>query len=254
MRTEIPVAVLKLNPNPLHSGTLGIVRSLGRLGVDVHVLGDPTSAPVARSRYVRSVVPLPQDAGTPAALAEWMTDGLLAGRPLLVAADDRAASFVQSHADRLVGSFRFDRLPEGLVADLCDKATLADLATAAGVPTPVNDAPATEAELDDFASSCTFPVVVKARDPELLRRTPQVASVEIAEDCDQLDLLWHHHLVDGRPNCVLQEYIPGGPETVWMINGYVDERSELVYAATGRKLRQFPAYTGATSLGVCECN
>ena len=49
---------------------------------------------------------------------------------------------------------------------------------------------------------------------------------------------------------MLQEYIPGGPETVWMFNGYFDESSECLFGVTGRKLRQFPAYTGMTSLGV----
>jgi predicted ATP-grasp superfamily ATP-dependent carboligase len=53
---------------------------------------------------------------------------------------------------------------------------------------------------------------------------------------------------------MLQEYIPGGEDSVWMFNGYFDARSECLLGFTGKKLRQYPAYVGATSLGVCLAN
>jgi predicted ATP-grasp superfamily ATP-dependent carboligase len=53
------------------------------------------------------------------------------------------------------------------------------------------------------------------------------------------------------PNLMLQEYIPGGDDTIWMFNGYFDARSDCVFGVTGKKLRQFPVHTGATSLGIC---
>jgi len=56
------------------------------------------------------------------------------------------------------------------------------------------------------------------------------------------------------PNLMLQQYIPGGPENVWMFNGYFDEHSRCRFGMTGRKLRQYPAYTGVTSLGICVSN
>jgi predicted ATP-grasp superfamily ATP-dependent carboligase len=43
-------------------------------------------------------------------------------------------------------------------------------------------------------------------------------------------------------------------ETIWMFNGYFNQESECLIGLTGRKIRQFPAYTGATSLGVCVEN
>jgi D-aspartate ligase len=41
---------------------------------------------------------------------------------------------------------------------------------------------------------------------------------------------------------------------VWMFNGYFDESSECRLRFTGKKIRQSPPYTGATTLGVCEAN
>ncbi len=53
---------------------------------------------------------------------------------------------------------------------------------------------------------------------------------------------------------MLQEYIPGTPETVWIFNGYFDESSTCKVGFTGRKIRQSPPYTGATTLGECLSN
>jgi len=58
----------------------------------------------------------------------------------------------------------------------------------------------------------------------------------------------------GLSNVMLQEYVPGTPETVWMFNGYFDHRSVCRVGFTGRKIRQSPPYTGATTLGVCLPN
>jgi hypothetical protein len=39
-----------------------------------------------------------------------------------------------------------------------------------------------------------------------------------------------------------------------MFNGYFDARSDCRIGFTGKKIRQAPPYTGATTLGVCEAN
>ena len=53
---------------------------------------------------------------------------------------------------------------------------------------------------------------------------------------------------------MLQEYIPGDEDSNWMFNGYFDINSTCLMGVTGRKLRQFPAYAGVTSLGICVQN
>jgi predicted ATP-grasp superfamily ATP-dependent carboligase len=56
------------------------------------------------------------------------------------------------------------------------------------------------------------------------------------------------------PNFMLQEYIPGGEDTVWMFNGYFNKNLDCLFAITGNKIRLAPVYTGYTSLGVCLKN
>ncbi len=56
------------------------------------------------------------------------------------------------------------------------------------------------------------------------------------------------------PNLMLQEYIPGGEDTIWMFNGYFNAHSECLAVFKGKKIRQSPIYTGATCLGICLAN
>lgn len=52
-------------------------------------------------------------------------------------------------------------------------------------------------------------------------------------------------------NLMLQEYIPGGADTVWMLAGYFNRNSDCLMAITAKRIRQAPIYTGYTCLGIC---
>jgi hypothetical protein len=46
-----PAVVLKFDPNVMHHGGLGVIRSLGRMGVPVYGVHEGPWAPAANSRY-----------------------------------------------------------------------------------------------------------------------------------------------------------------------------------------------------------
>src|SRR5438445_248349 len=73
---------------------------------------------------------------------------------------------------------------------------------------------------------------------------------------DRAELLAAYRLMRSTEvsNVMLQEYIPGTAESIWMLNGYFDERSDCLLVFTGQKIRQSPPHTGATTLGVCRSN
>jgi predicted ATP-grasp superfamily ATP-dependent carboligase len=56
------------------------------------------------------------------------------------------------------------------------------------------------------------------------------------------------------PNLMLQEYIPGDDDQIYIFNGYFDRQSRCLASFTGHKIRQFPVHTGCASLGVCRTN
>lgn len=119
------------------------------------------------------------------------------------------------------------------------------------IPTPDTIHPESDAEVREFARTASFPVVLKGSESKIAGRG---ARLVIAQSADELLREWDDMDEAERANLMLQEYIPGGPETVWMFNGYFDRDSECRVAFTGRKLRQAPAYTGMTCLGVCLPN
>src|SRR5579859_6905493 len=48
-----PAVVLKFDPNVMHHGGLGVIRSLGRAGISVYGVHEDGLAPAASSRYLR---------------------------------------------------------------------------------------------------------------------------------------------------------------------------------------------------------
>ena len=143
--------------------------------------------------------------------------------------------------------------PLGLARALVSKKEMHRLAVEHGVPTPQASFPATIDDVRAFAADALFPVMVKGIFGNRLReRAGQ--TLFVAERPADLMRLYQQIEDPDDPNLMLQEYIPGGDDAVWMFNGYFDAASDCLFGLTGRKLRQTPAYAGTTSLGVCLPN
>jgi len=209
-----PVVVLKLVADPLAHAGLGVARSLGRLGVDVHAVYVGDWVPAVTSRYIRSGVRLTDGAShdqVVGALHELAAP--LDVRPVLVPVDDPACLFLEDEAEQLAPWYQFPPRPPGLARRLADKGQLAELCRENGVGAPATVPLTAAADLDDFVAAHGYPVVVKAADPERLHETGQ-ASVVVTRDWDELAAV----TLDGNGaivgNVLLQEYIPGGPDTI----------------------------------------
>ena len=251
-----PVVILKMTTNLVQHGVLGILRSAGRWGIPVHWVHNEAAAPAARSRHLTAAHPLPPGPATAERWAEHLVrvGRAVGGRPVLVATDDPSSALVAEHRDRLEPLYRFPAPPEGLVDSLVDKRRLHDLCLETGVPTPDARFPHSSADLEGYAATGEFPVVVKrigAPDAAAEEALPSVTVVRTAEELRALARRLPEAAV---PSAMLQEYIPGGARSVWMLDGYFGADSACLAAFTGRKLRQHPTHTGMTSLGVCEHN
>jgi predicted ATP-grasp superfamily ATP-dependent carboligase len=247
---SLPVVVLGF-----HHGGLGIARSLGRWGVRVLGVDADPAAPGLLSRYCRDRAVWNVARADPAASVRFLLElaARAGGRALLVPTSDDAALFVATHAAELRGAYVFQDNPPELVAALSDKRELFHLCRAHGVPTPEISFPRTRDELLAFADAADFPVMLKGIDGlKLQARTG--TKMRIVRTRDEL-VRAYDELEDPRePNLMLQEYIPGGDDTIWMFNGYFGADSECRAGFTGKKLRQHPVHTGSTSLGICERN
>lgn len=234
---------------------LGIARTLGRWRVPVYTVEGSPDAPVFHSRYSRGHflwdIEVEPEADSLAFL-ENVSDRI-GGRPLLVPTTDYAAIFVDRYSSQLGNSFRFPVQPSGLVNSLCSKKEMYGLAKRFGIPTAETLFPQDRTEVERFSQSSAFPVMLKGIDGTRLCQRSGKKMFIVTSARELLDL-YDRVEEPSSPNLMLQEYIPGGDDSIWMFNGYFDVNSECLAGFTGRKLRQCPPYTGYTSLGICLRN
>jgi predicted ATP-grasp superfamily ATP-dependent carboligase len=177
----------------------------------------------------------------------------LGAKAILIPTTDEASIFVADHADLLSKRFLFHQQPPGLVRTLCSKMAMTELAKQCGVCTPEAVFPQSREEVLRFIETAVFPVMVKGiHGLKLCKRTGK--RIFIARTDDELLRVYDHAQEPDEPNLMLQEFIPGNDDTVWMFNGYFDQSSDCLFGATGKKIRQCPVHRGVTSLGVCLDN
>jgi D-aspartate ligase len=251
LETSVPVVVLKVVRDLVQHGGLGISRSLGRLGVPVYWFYADTRAPGTRSRYVRGVEKWSPEDGVEKLLE---IGARLPNRPLLIPIDDRGAVLVHENRDALQQVFRFPQPDPGAVAAFASKRALHETCLRLDLPTPGAAFPQSRDEAVEAIRGSAFPLVLKRIEASAPAASPTAPSVFIAANAHEALDAYASMESPVAPNVILQEYVPGGPESVWMFNGYFGRDDDCLVGFTGKKLRQHPPYTGSTTLGVCEPN
>jgi predicted ATP-grasp superfamily ATP-dependent carboligase len=126
-----------------------------------------------------------------------------------------------------------------------------DLATAHGVPTPRTIFPRSLEDVLEYATRGPFPVMLKGIYGNRLqmRTRKKMAIIQTREELIEA----YKTMEDPEsPNLMLQEYIPGNDDQVYIFNGYFNRESACLFGLTGHKIRQFPIHVGCASLGVCR--
>ncbi|HKA31869.1 MAG TPA: hypothetical protein VKH64_01550, partial [Candidatus Binatia bacterium] len=177
----------------------------------------------------------------------------IGGRPMLLATNDETALFVAENGCRLRTSFAFPDNPLPLVRSLYNKREMYFLARRHGIPTTETSFPACRGDVVEFIKTAHFPVMLKASDNIAVSRRAG-KKMGIARTPEALLALYDAMEDPSNPTMMLQDYIPGGDDSVWMFNGYFDERSQCLFGITGKKIHQTPVYMGMTALGICLPN
>ncbi len=175
-------------------------------------------------------------------------------RPVLIATSDITAVFLADHAEILAKHYLFSTASAEVTRTFVSKKETADLCRQLEIPSPQTTMPDSRSDLLSFARSVRYPVIVKGETGNFLRERQRRVRVAIVISQQELLDIYDLNAEAGPPMLVVQEYIPGGDDTIWMFNGYFNRHSECVFGATGRKLHQFPIHRGSTCLGVCESN
>ncbi len=248
--TSVPVVVIA----PGYHGH-GIARSLGRLGVPVYGVHADRHSPAARSRYWRENFTWDISKASLNESIDWLLrlGRKIGSRPILIPTDDDSCLFVADHATALQEEFLFPKQPAGLTRSLSSKQQMYYLCKKHSIPAAETVFPRSRADVLEFLKDATFPVMLKGIDTLALRRRTGVKMVA-CEDAKTLLKLYDEMETPDAPNIMLQEYLPGGSQAVCMFDGYFDDESRCLFGLTAKMIRQYPAYTGVTSLGVCVTN
>lgn len=253
--STVPVLILNLGGFPYNQSSVGIARSLGRVGISVYLVQQGSFIPAAASRHL-------------AGRFIWNTNGLQAERfmegmaaihatlrrpAIVVPTCDLAAILLAENADALSQWFMFAQPPPDLPRSVSNKKTLYELCRRIGVSCPRTYFPTSRGEILDLAARLQFPIVVKGAEAWLL--PPGIRSTQIVSTPDHLIGLFD--AIARQPaltSLAVQEMIPDEVAEDWIVHGYCDASGEALRIFTGIKLRSYPAFSGGTSFGRCMEN
>jgi D-aspartate ligase len=251
--TTTPAVVLKFDPNVMHHGGLGVIRSLGRMGVAVYGVHEGPWAPAANSRYLAGRCfwqPNPGDVDR--VLTGLLRLAELIGRPsVLITTDDAGAIFLAEHGRDLRGSFLFPDPPAVLPRKLAGKYSLYQTCLELGVPCPRAAIPDSLGDAREFGTAAGYPLIAKLTTP--WAASSGLRSTSVVPDQQELEHIYQRCRQSGA-GLMLQEYIPGGSGHDWFFHGYCDADSVCRPAFTGVKERSYPASAGLTSRGRSVAN
>lgn len=252
--TSTPIFVLRGSFAPYQHAVLCIARSAGRLGIPLYATTMSAREPATRSRYIRGRVP-PGPAESEHERLRHLLELDVGGRTaVIVPIDDVSAVFLDDHRSQLCERFLAPAAPAGLSRRLASKRDLWALCQSSDVPVPASSFPDSERELPGLGDRYGYPVVLKRSDAWLPSFDPSAPSVLIARTPAELLAGYRRMESPVRPAVIVQEYISGGSETIWMFDGYFNRDSQCLYGRTGQKVRQRGPGTGPTTLGVCVWN
>ena len=248
----LPALMVRLGRSPLHHGSVGAIRTLGRLGVPTYALLEDRFNPSGVSRYLREGFVRPSTGCEPAAE---LVERLLAigedldrrlGRPVVaIATGDLAAIVLAEHAVELQEYFLLPKVPPGLPRALASKIGLQDLCRAHGVATPLTFQPQTPTELLSAVEEFDYPLVLKNPEPWKCVPGPALGGTTIVRSRGELDALMA--VWPSMPPIAVQEYLPDKHCQDWIVHAYCDENANFLVDFTGVKLRSMPRDAGPTA-------
>ena len=180
--TRVPVLILGGQAN-----AIAIVRSLGRMGIAVHVAAR-TDCLAFLSRYCGDRYAYPEDQDP----VEYWRKLLLNGPPgplrgsVLFACSDEAIVFIADHLDALRERFLLPEFMPDLQRAMLDKRQTLALARRVGVPAPRFWDLGGTSDLEAIRHEITFPVMIKPVHSHLFQRAFPRRKFLVAEDFDGL--------------------------------------------------------------------
>lgn len=223
---------------------LGVVRSLGRKGIEVHLAASADDYFGAHSRYVAALHLLPVHEGQP---ENWITAlgeiSAKLGFPLIVPCDDRAVRLLDMHRAMLAPA-RLALAKSAAIAVLADKVATRTAAARLAIPTARSIAVATPGDAAKAAAVLGFPLVIKPRQSFLAGDAHGKTMARIFANADEVARF--SVLLSGR-EWIAEEFVAGTSKGVSVLAS----RGEILTAWQHRRIST-ATQTGASSIRMGE--
>jgi D-aspartate ligase len=225
---------------------LAAIRSLGRTGAPVLAVDHRPWALGLRSRYALPVLapdPTVDAEGFVATLSE-LGDAL--GRPAPVFPTHDAALNTVARAQETLGDRFLCPFPAwDALERIQNKRAQLDAAAAAGIDAPATFHPRSAEEAGGAGDELGYPVLVKPAEPiEFKRRYRRQAF-----RCETRSQLEDAYAKAEPHEPMVQEFVPGGDDTLYTLGSYLDGTGTPLGIFSGRKLRQTPRLVGTCRVG-----
>ena len=251
--TSTPAVVLKFDPNVMHHGGLGVIRSLGRIGVPVYGVHEGPWAPAASSRYLAGRFfwqPRPDDVDRVLTGLHRLAERI-GQRSVLLATDDAGAIFLAEHGHGLRSAFLFPDPPAHLPRRLAGKYSLFELCRELGFSSPATVTPGSFRRGAGLRRGHRIPADRQAHHAlDQGQRAPQYLGP--GQPGGSAARLRDLRASRGRADAAGVH--PGRPGPRLVLPRVLRCRLGLPPAFTGIKERSYPADAGLTSLGRSAAN
>jgi D-aspartate ligase len=247
----------KLNPGAFiidgrGRADLGLVRALGERGVPVYLATEDPYSPVALSRYVTKVFPMPP--------AQWPEEARVAAlmdigaqfrhQPVFFSSGDTSLVLFSRYRERLEPYFRHHLSEQSLVEAVYDKMRFAVLAQERRLDVPFTLVPRSVAQLESALHQFKYPVMVKPAEKNTWRASAELTALTKGDtkglrlETPEALLAFYRAASRFDSRMVIQDYIAGRDEQIYSMHAYVDRDGDLLGAFIGQKLRTYPVHRG----------
>jgi predicted ATP-grasp superfamily ATP-dependent carboligase len=224
---------------------LGVVRALGRRGIRVWVVTEPTDLLATTSKHVQRTLKW-SDLDEQQRVQYLVTaagEHELRGW-VLIPTDDEGARLVARHYLRLASEYRVTTPPWETMRWAYDKRLTYELAQRVGVPIPWTLCPSSRDEVKAVQSR--FPLILKPAFKENLNRLTTAKAWRV-DDAASLLARYDEACRLMSPDLIMiQELVPGSGQTQFSYAALVDQGRPLAWL-TARRVRQIPMDFGRFS-------
>lgn len=172
----------------------------------------------------------------------------LGNRAVLVPCTDGKVRTVSKARERLAPWYEIVLPAHETVEMLMDKSRFVSFAEDHGLPVPRAHAVRDDSEFRRAIESLRFPLVVK---PSFRTKGWTDHTTDKAFELDDVASAWKRweRIRSWTDSFVVQEWVRGGPDSLFSCNVYFSKDGELLTSFVARKLRQWPVDTGQSALG-----